>query len=374
MYATHLRDFPIQVLFYVLALWSVFFQLLGIDVPNFESVWLLLLFLLPFLSIKRSFNLRHFLFVFILFVVVVIKYLVPVFFVHQDFISRALIMDLKWLIYLLFAIGWVNLIGYPSERTLYKSGLFFAILYIIHSVCCWTLHGNFVRPYIFGEANYDGLLMLIPFCFIREVKPRWIDYVVFFIATLCTGSRTGLVTFFTLLLTMSIYVRPKLLILLIPVSVGLVFWTFMQRNFTSIDAIDRYVFFAQAFIFFQYSDWDTIIFGVFPGVSLDMPILDSFEWYIEKFEGKNNIIGIFPFYFHSSYIRLAMTWGLPLVLIIIVGSCRLFFRTKYLPLKLLIILALLQSISLSTLTLTNVSVLFFLALLMALRSHKIMLV
>ena len=146
----------------------------------------------------------------------------------------------------------------------------------------------------------------------------------------------------------------------------------MRRGITDINDVDRFIFFAQFFEYVKDSSWSSVLLGVFPGQAMSfVEVLPSFEWYISKFENMNNILGCYSFYFHSTYIRLAIVWGLPLVIGLIVLLVRIYMKTSYLPMKQLIVLFLIQSISLSSLTLATVSVPFLIVMITVFSKHKI---
>lgn len=366
-----INSLPIYILYYFFPFVSILCKQMGMELPNYEPFWILLLVVSPFIACKWSIKKRHFIFLSVVMIAILFKYVVPILYVSDDrIVYRALIMDGKWFIYLLWVVLWINLIGYPPVKVFYKAGIFFSKLFIIYSIFLFVKNGLDIRPGIIDEANYDGLMILIPFCFVKTVKGCLKDYIIVILATLCTGSRTGIVSLVFVLSIIVLDTRPKLIGLFVPLVIGLVISIFTFRGFKSIETIDRYVFFEQAAVYFQHTDINKILFGTFPGVSLNMPVLRSFGWYIREFEGKNDIIGIFPFYFHSTYIRLAMTWGLPTLFSILVYLVVVFFRVRYLPLKLLIAIVLLQSVALSTMTLTNVSAILFLSIFAAINARK----
>ena len=84
-----------------------------------------------------------------------------------------------------------------------------------------------------------------------------------------------------------------------------------------------------------------------------------------------NLNGVFPFMFHSTYLRLAIIWGIPVAL-----SFAFFLIIKYLKsqqesMRQLCLLTLIQSFSLSSLTLPNVSLLLFMLFITAMHQESI---
>lgn len=135
---------------------------------------------------------------------------------------------------------------------------------------------------------------------------------------------------------------------------------FTSKGVGNLEDVDRIIFFVQFFEYLRDTNWPNILFGVYAGAPMQLSVIPAFNWYIENFENINHITGCYPFYFHSTYIRLAIVWGIPCVSVFLFWIFRLLYKTENNALKNLIILFLLQSISMSTLTLTTVSFLFFL--------------
>lgn len=358
----NLKDLPIYLVYYIFPFISIPFRILENRGVNYEIIWILL-FLVSTLCVNRMMKKNFLIILLCLFFIVVYKYVYPFFYISgEDVYLKALIIDGKWIFYLILALLWVNNIGLPRKETLYNAGVFFSKIFIIYSMYIFSVWGYDARPGILGEANYDGLLMLLPFCFINDMGGKYKDYILFFVAIVCTGSRTGIIAVLFLVLLILKYKCPKFLIVAVPVVLSLMVFIFIFRGYSSIETIDRYAFFYQAIIFFQSSDLNTFLFGVYPGIGLDISVLNEFSWVVDVFEENNDIIGVFPFYFHATYIRMALTWGVPFLFISLLYLLVCFFSIQYLPLKLFVLIVILFSTSLSILTLTNVSFVLFLSL------------
>lgn len=364
-----INDYPIKLLFYVFPFISIISFFIGIRIVNYDIFWIA--FFLFIIINCRKFKIikGHYYFLLTILLLTFIKYIIPIPFI-KDIYAKALIMDAKWIIYLIISILWVNRFGFPNISVIYKGGIFFAKLYILFSIYIFLVYGFDRRFGILNEANYDGFMILIPFCFIQEMKGTKKEYLIFIIATLCTLSRTGIaclliITFYQILKT-----KPYYIIFAFPLLLLAVAGAFMLRGGHSSNNLDRFLFFAQAYMFFSENGLSSICLGSIPGKSLDMSIIPAFQWHIDTFENMHNIKGIFPFYFHSAYLRIALTWGLPITLITITAIILTFFKSPTIGLKKLCILILIQSISLSTLTLANVSILLFLTFLSAIKKRN----
>lgn len=284
----------------------------------------------------------------------------------------ALVMDGKWVAYLVLAIMWVDTYGYPSIEKTYKAGVFFSIIYIAKAFYILATQHDLSRSGLLLEANYDGFMILIVYCFSSEVKnkKKWEDLILLF-ATFMTLSRTGFASLFAMWIIMAARKNLMWLVLLIPLLGGMAYLGVMMRGVDSAGHLDRFVYWNQAFIAFEHEDFENFVLGNIPGLPLKMPVLSEFMWTIDLFEEGRNVNGIFPFMFHSAYLRIAFTWGIPIAVLLIIYFIRKFFKAKYLPLKRLCIIILVQSFSLSTLTLPNVSLLLFMIYLLAINEDKI---
>lgn len=362
---------PIWFVYYVFPLISIVGRLLGHRI-NYEPFWILLFLLFPVLSVKTRIKEKKIIFIALFIWIVILKYLIPFIFNTESLIIKPYFIELKWIIYIFLAIGWTTFVGIPDKQRIYNGGKFFAYIYIIYNIFKIIYTGNYERVIILDEANYDGFLLLIPFCFIFENKINKIDFFVFFIATILTGSRTGCMAF--LVITLYYKFRNHLFLILLSVPILLLFLLLILylRNTNSIENIDRFIFFYQAYIYFQSTSWYNVLFGIPPGTQLDIYVIPQFEWYVNHFNNINNIVGVYPFYFHSAYIRLAMIWGIPSIIVLMFILTYRFFSCKYIPLRMLILLILLQSISLATHSLTNVSFIIFITyIIMVKQSNRI---
>lgn len=360
---------PILFVYYIFPFISIIGRFLGYRI-NYEFFWIILFLLFPILSIKKRIGEKKIILLSLFIWVIILKYLCPFLLNQNSLIIKPFFIELKWIIYVFLAIGWTTFIGTPDKNLLYKGGKFFAYVYILYSIFKYLSTGIYERVIILDESNYDGFLLLIPFCFIFENRINKFDYFIFLLATFLTGSRTGCMAI--IVVTLYYNFRNNLLLLLFSVPILFIcfFLVLYLRGFDGLENIDRFIFFYQAYIYFNSTTWGNILLGVPPGYSLEMNVIPQFEWYVEHFNKINNINGIYPFYFHSAYIRLAMIWGIPLVLLIVYLLINRFLMTNYFPLKILILIILLQSISLATHSLTNVSFILFIAYLIMIKYSK----
>lgn len=356
--------------FYILPVISAFTQLFLNIRPNYEVVWGILPILIILFS-KRKINKHIFSILYITTILIVCKYIIPVFYA-ENIVWRAWLMDIKWLYYLIIGLLWIGYFGTIDSKSIIKGGYFFCWVYISFIILMTLKTGHFsrVNSGLLDECNYDCFLVLIPFCYIyQNIHYKKKQILPFILAVLMSTSKTGVMAL-GIIMVYPYYKKSKFKILYLGI-IGfiVILWLyifFIKRGITDIESVDRAVFFAQFFNYISQASFWNVILGYFPGLPMSGSIIDSFVWYIGEFEGKNNIVGCYPFYFHSTYMRIAIAWGIPITLILIYWLVRLVLKSNYLPLRYLALLMLLESISLSSLSLVNVSIIFILTFISAL--------
>jgi len=315
-------------------------------------------------------NKNHAIFLMVLVSLVSLKYFLPWLY-NERLSAKASMMDGKWTVYAIFAVLWVNLYGYPTIEKMYKYCVFFSIVYIANALFAIVTGDDIERTGLLMESNYDGFMILMIYCFSTEVmnRKKWEDGVLL-AATFLTLSRTGFASLFVIWIVRSMKKNTSLLILVVPIILAMVHFGVAMRGIESVYHLDRFVYWEQAFVAFKHEDFWAYVFGNIPGKSLEMPVIPEFSWTIDMFGEMKNLRGIYPFMFHSTYLRLAFTWGIPVAILFAVYLIRKYFKSKYMPLKLLCLITLIQSFSLSSLTLPNVSVLLFICFMLALRNER----
>lgn len=354
-------------MFYCFPLVSIAARFLGIGQLNYDFFWVPALAIAFVLSIGAKFWKKYMVLLVWVAIFLFIKYGIP--FLYENIQLYPWLMDCKWVAYLFFTILWINRFGNPSGEVIYKGSLFFSKVYIVYAI--WILiTSQLGREGIIMEANYDGFMILMGFCLIDKYQHRKTEWLFFIMATFLTLSRTGLVALAVMLIYRISRKNILYLVPLAPVGLGIALLAIFIRGDDSVEHMDRFVFFHQAFVYFSHTSiWNTL-FGSTPGISLQMPVVDGFQWYIDNFEQLRGVRGIYPFYFHSTYLRLALTWGFFVFLIYTFFFIYKFFCSRLLPFKYLCLLVLVQSLSLSVLTIQNVSVLFFMLLFLLLSEEK----
>lgn len=353
------REFPFWAMFCLFPVISIaVWQITGNEVVNYDVFWIPFCAVLSFYGLfRQTLILKGQVKVYLVIgLLVMMKYVIP--WNNENISLTASLMDAKWLIYLFTAIVWLNSFGSPRIEKIYKYCVFFCFIYIAKAFYM-ILTGQLSRSGVLMEANYDGYMILMVYCFSDVVKgKKWWWNAIILLTTILTFSRTGWATLFAIMTLKLLKKNILYVILLIPVVFVLIYIGIELRG-ESVQNMDRFVYWQQAFIYFKETTIYNVLFGSTPGISLKMHILPEFMWTMENFEEMRNLQGVFPFMFHSTYLRLAITWGVIGALLYPTMLVYKFIKGKYTPLKLLCLITLIQSFSLSALTLQNVSFLLF---------------
>lgn len=367
------RDLPIWLMFCIFPFVSIFAWGMGKGEVNYDYVWVLVfIVLLIYIALKKKIRLKkkNIYFLIVLLFLVVLKYILP--WIYDSHLSiTGSIMDGKWIVYLVLAILWIDMFGYPSINKTYKAGVFFSIIYILKTLYVIST-GQLSRGGVLLEANYDGFMILMVYCFREQInnKKKW-EVGVLILATFLTFSRTGIFALFAIWFAKIMRRNVLLLIPVVPVMLGIAYLGFSMRGADSAGNLDRFVYWQQAFILFNQSDLVELLFGYTPGESLNVPILPEFSWTVNLFEEMRNLNGVFPFMFHSTYLRLAIIWGIPIALFFALFLIVRYIKSSQEPMKQLCLITLIQSFSLSSLTLPNVSLLLFMLFITAMHQEYI---
>lgn len=359
-------NFPIYLSYMYFPLLSLLLKVMGTSI-NYDVIWVVVFFLFCIARKRKIHMVIPFAFLIILFL---LKYISPFIFATNVDV-KALVMDGKYMFYIIFVYLWLNEYKDVSLREIYRSILFFSKLYIVFTITRLFLLPNIDRDGILMESNYDGFMILLGLCLVDVVKGKRIDLFIMSFATFCTFSRTGIICLLILLSYKIVMKNIFQLIWAIPMLVLVIWVAISIRGDESVEHLDRFIFFEQAWVYFCETDMVNLLFGSPPGMSLNMTVIPEFEWYINHFEEGKKLVGIYPFYFHSTYLRLAFTWG---VLVAISFLYFLFYKivkSKLISVRYLYILVLIQSVSLSSLTIPNLSIMLFFTFALLIREEKI---
>lgn len=359
-----LRNLPLYLAFYIVPAIAAFCRIFQFSQPEYEFLWAAI-FMLLLLTHNTVLSQRTTKIVHVVLLLVFLKYVLPLCW-ERNVSYKALAIDFKWIYYLMWALLWTNFAGAIDLRALFRCGRNMAFAYCVFVVVETLLRGRYSREcaYLFDECNYVCYLLLIPYCLIDRMggKPR--DYIIFLLAVFLSDSRTGMATAAVITIYPHyIRSRNKLKYWFFALVAGLIYVKvfFVDRGASRLGEVDRVMFLRQYLNCLRDFNIFEVLFGIFPGksISITFPV-DGFSWHIAVFEAIHGIKGCYPFYFHSTYLRLLFVWGVPLVVYGLRRVLLLFKEAKDMALRKYLVVFLMESVSLSTLSLTNVSIIFFL--------------
>ena len=376
-----MKNLPVYLIYYIIPIISFGYRQLYNTNLNFEFIYILLLGILSFFFCNKILgSLFH-----IFFCYIFLCYCLGVFFIpallNENTVWRAFAIEMKWFFYIILAYGWITKFGVPESKIIYKGATFLSVILVINKLLFTFVNMKYSRYYeLIAECNYDVLLVVLGFIMKPSHKYSWIEIFLFIGSIFFTGSLTGSLAIVGILAcqyarNISIKNIFRVILLAIP-CVAFLYWLINLKY--SLDdfnlyQVDRFIFFAQAWEFVRQMSITQFIFGFTPGVSLDEAfVIPEFVPYVKIFCNMNSFAGgVYPFYFHASYIREILTLGIPLFLGI--NGCFLYFLfQKYnLTLNLLAVTYFIFATSLSIFTITNGAFLFFFIFFSLIRQYRI---
>ena len=277
-----------------------------------------------------------------------------------------LAMEVKPLFYFLVALLIPCAFRQIDDLLFVKYGCVLAIILLVEVLIRSFLAGTLVRPFGSGEVNYDAALLVIALVIAYTSKQRISRFQMslIWLGLLFTFSRTSVVAAAVIHLWVRRTHRSSWVIMLL-VSFSFVL-SFLLRDLsvTDVESIDRYLMWMTA-IDFVTSDYLHSAFGFFPGnglMNIDVP--SGLQWLWDSQGDMLGISGVYAFYFHSALLRLTLTWGWVIVMTAFILSLYMILSSKIsIRLQLLILSTVLLSLTMGVFYLSNVGVIWWLAVL-----------
>ncbi len=364
-----MKNIPIYLVYYTIPAIAFVWRQLFNKALNFELIYIALFGVLSlFCCRKQSHTFGHFFFVFAFICYCIAVFFMPAF-LNEDTIWRTFAIDMKWLFYIALAYGWVKIFGAPDVKIIYKGAIFLAIILLINNLFFTVANLRYSRYYkLIAECNYDALLIVLGFIMKPTHKYSLKEIFLFVGSIFFSGSLTGSlaivgVILFQYLRNISLKNIFRIVIFSMPCTAflyWLIHWKYSANGF-DLYKIDRFIFFAQAWEFLKDMSVSQFLFGFTPGVSLDETlVIPEFAPYLNIFWGLNALSeGVYPFYFHSSYIREILVLGVTLFLCINGFFFYCLSPKRDLSLSLLAVVYFIFATSLSVFTITNGAFMFF---------------
>lgn len=281
------------------------------------------------------------------------------------------VMELKPVLYLAVALLWVGAFGNIDPGQFRKAGVWLAALMVFDFLLESALAGEAIKPLGSGEINYDACLLLISFCtwFYGHESAR--SYIVIFIGILATLSRTALAA---IVVISFFFGRAGLFkkMLIGAVCVLFILASFLVRDLPldSLERMDRFWMWLAGLELISGDLLQSLI-GFPSGQALPVNIPEELVWLWSSQQEGWGIEGVFPFHFHSFWLRFAITWGLVAVALAFIASAYIVFdRKKTLFLRTLVFLAVLEGLTMGVVYLSNVAVPLMLAVFSAVSARE----
>ncbi|MDY7001764.1 MAG: hypothetical protein SVS15_08290, partial [Thermodesulfobacteriota bacterium] len=293
-------------------------RLLDIPVARnwIDALWLVLLFLALLLGLQRqklalrkSLGLIFAMCMAVIALVAVFKFGAPL--MHSKITAVPYLMELKPLYYLAVSMAWFFAFGPPKPRDFVRFGLWLAA-FLILEFCLGRLVSDLpLRPYGSGEVNYDACLLLISLCMATTAEQSsrktkiWI-----FLGIAATLSRTATAAAAVVLL-LSPNTRAWKKILMVSACAGAFALSFTLREIPAqgLESLERYWMWLAGIDLVAKNPVQGL-FGFTAGLPLPARTPDALFGLWLAQQRTWEISGIFPFHFHSFWLRAVLTWGL----------------------------------------------------------------
>ena len=281
-----------------------------------DALWLVLLcFAVLFVLQRQKFALRKStalalaLCTAVLALVAVFKFGAPL--AHSKVTAVPYLMELKPLYYLAVSMVWFFAFGPPKPRDFVRFGLWLAG-FLILEFCLGRLISDLpLRPFGSGEVNYDACLLLVSLCMgtAAEQSSRktriWI-----FLGIAASLSRTATAAAAVVFLV-SPNTRPWKKMLMVGACAGAFALSFALREIPAqgLESLERYWMWLAGIDLVAHNPIQGL-FGFTAGLPLPAKTPDALFGLWLAQQRTWEISGIFPFHFHSFWLRAVLTWGL----------------------------------------------------------------
>lgn len=361
-------QFSVLPIFFCYFIFPISFILVGAADGVFfrnwiDIFWLLFGFSTFLIFVYRYRTLNFILFGFVILTVMMFS-LSIVGYVFEFSPKVVFIMEAKPFFYLMVSILIFKVSGGPRPEIFCLMGVCLSGILVAEVFINYLIFGFLARPIGSGEVNYDAALLCLSLVYALSSRFLSRKYVPFLLLGLVASlSRTGLLAACVVLLfakTVPFVVR----LVMVGAAVSAVVLSFIVRGLDigAIEGLDRYWMWQSAILYFYNNPVITSLV-LFPGAPLDVSIPDPVSALWEYQQQNLDISGIFPFHFHSMWLRLSLSWGwLPVILIFLTLLYLFFYRKRRPPeargfIAILIVLGLTMGVIYNG----NVAIPFFLA-------------
>lgn len=276
------------------------------------------------------------------------------------------LMELKPIIYLYISIIWIISFGKIDTINYIYYGFLLGVIVVLNFLIESIFANKFILPLVSGERNYDACLLLISFTIaLNKRRLSKNIYIVFIIlGLLLTFSRTALFAATIIMIFSSkIRLRPKIIS-------GIIFLIFIIFSFlirdlplNSLESMDRYWMWSSA-INLLIEEPSKIWTGFPVGLPLPVSIPPALEWLWGSQTDAWGLAGVYPFHLHAFWLRILVTWGVPVMTLILLWFVLNVFSRNEVK-RGLGLLVLLEGLTMGVFYISNVGIPLFLAFLSA---------
>ena len=231
---------------------------------------------------------------------------------HGDIGLAFTALEIKPLFYVVVALLCLLAFGTPTPDLFVRYGSWLGLLLAAECIVRSAFAGGLIRAVVAGEVNYDAALLVLSLCFALAQPKRWRWHILaIFVGLLATMSRTALASaLLIVVLTSRLSIPAKSLMVAFGLASAAFSFAYRSQSLGDLSTLDR-VWMWIAGIDLLTKHPDAILFGFPTGQPLPVThIPEAIRWIWVGEQGASDSNGVFPFHFHSFWLRSIMTWGL----------------------------------------------------------------
>lgn len=232
------------------------------------------------------------------------------------------LMEFKPVAYLSISIFWVVVFGKIDPIDFVRFGAVLGFIVIFDFILESALAGKIALPRVSGERNYDACLLLISYVmtlsFGNSCKRSF--KILIFLGLLLTFSRTALGAAAVItLLASGMRIRFKV-VAAVTIAIFMVgSFALRELPLNSLESMDRYWMWSSTINLLLENPYNALI-GFPVGVPLPIAVPSAIEFLWNSQAESWGIAGVYPFHMHAFWLRIAITWGLPAAMLVLLAA------------------------------------------------------
>jgi hypothetical protein len=270
-------------------------------------------------------------------------------------------MEVQPVFFALLVILWIYTFGPPAKTAFINAGAGLGTILISQFVVESLIAGRIVRISGSGDVNYDAVLLLIAYALsLEEERQQPFKLLLIMVGFVATFSRTGMAI---AMINVLLFGRHKWIYKAVFLGVALlaIIVSFQIRDIPfRVFSADRFWMWKSAFELFQSQPWQALL-GFSIGHPLPVFTPQALNWLWETQRQSWGLPGIYPYNFHAFWLRIAISWGIPVALLILSLFAVVFIRTHSRSLRSLIVTCVVSGVTMGLFYISNVSIPILLA-------------